>query len=221
MLTALNATLAERLMEQTRVYKALQGVRGRVSVDIDQLKRILSRFSVLIVEQPRIKEIDINPLLASSGRLLALDARVVLHGEEIAVESLPHPAIRPYPIQYVSEWNLKYGTRVVLRPIRPEDEPLMAKFHEALSERSVYLRYFHMEKLGSRIAHERLLQKCFVDYDREIALVADHVDPETKRHEIIAVGRLTNDRLSRAGEVAVLVADRWQKQGLGLNLLHA
>jgi acetyltransferase len=218
-LPPLNSTLAERLLEQTKVYRALQGVRGRSGVDLDQLKRTLIRFSRLVVEQPWIKEMDINPLLASSEKLLALDARVVLHDAETSPASFPRPAIRPYPAQYVGEWKLKNGLPVLFRPIRPEDEPLMVRFHQELSEQTVYLRYFHMENLSSRIAHERLLQKCFIDYDREIALVADYVNLETSRHEIIAVGRLTKDLMNRRGEVAVLVADRWQKQGLGTELL--
>jgi len=218
-LPPLNATLAERLLEQTKVYKALQGVRGRSHVDLNELKRILIRFSRLVVEQPWIKEIDINPLLASPERLLALDARIVLHNAETPVAMLPRPAIRPYPAQYIAEWKLKNGAQVLFRPIRPEDEPLMVQFHESLSEQTVYLRYFHMENLSSRTAHDRLLQKCFIDYDREMALVADRVDPGTARHEIIAVGRLTNDLTNNTGEVAVLVADRWQKQGLGAELL--
>lgn len=218
-LPPLNATLAQRLLEQTKVYKALKGVRGRASVNIDQLKRVLIRFARLVVEQPWIKEIDINPLLGSSERLLALDARVVLHNDGTPTENLPRPAIRPYPVQYVGEWKLKSGISVVLRPIRPEDEPLMVRFHQALSDQTVYLRYFHMENLSSRIAHDRLLQKCFIDYDREMALVADYTNPQSGQHEIIAVGRLTKDPVNNEAELAVLVGDQWQKQGLGAELV--
>jgi len=219
-LPPLNATLAQRLIEQTKVYKALKGVRGRARLDLDQLKRILIRFSRLVVEQRWIKEIDINPLLASPERFLALDARVVVHGSDMHVENLPKPAIRPYPTQYVDTWVTKNGSSVVLRPIRPEDEPLMVKFHATLSEQSVYLRFFHMENLSSRTAHDRLLQKCFIDYDREMALIADLQDPQTGEHEMLAVGRLTREPSGSDGEVAVLVTDRWQKQGLGTELLR-
>ena len=219
-LPPLNTTLAQRLMEQTRIYKALQGVRGRAAIDIDQLKAVLVRFSKLIVEQPRIREIDINPLLASPERIVALDARVILHPAALANEKLPHPAIRPYPSQYIWRWNMKDGTGVVIRPIRPEDEPAMVKFHETISDRSVYLRYFHMEKLSSRVDHERLCQKCFIDYDREMALVADFPHPETGRHEILGVARLTKVFDEREGEVAVLVSDAHQNLGLGTELLR-
>jgi acetyltransferase len=181
---------------------------------------MFSPFGRLVVEQPWIKEIDVNPLLASSERLLALDARVIVHGPEVETQKLPKPAIRPYPSQYVAQWKVKDGTIVRIRPIRPEDEPLMVKFHKTLSERTVYLRYFHMENLSARVAHESLLQKCFIDYDREMALVADLQSPRTGEHEILAVGRLTKESNEPEGEVAVLVADRWQNQGLGTELVR-
>jgi acetyltransferase len=115
---------------------------------------------------------------------------------------------------------MKDGTPVMIRPIRPDDEPLMVKFHGTLSEQSVYLRYFHMEKLDSRVAHERLIKKCFIDYDREMALVAERQDPETGEREILAVGRLTKMPDSSEAEVAVLVSDQEQKQGLGTELVR-
>ena len=219
-LPPLNTTLAQRLIEQTRVYKALQGVRGRAAIDLENLKALLVRFSKLIVEQPRIQEIDINPLLASPERLMALDARVILHPAEIADQKLPRAAIRPYPAQYLWRWSMKDGTQVLIRPIRPEDEPLMVKFHQSISDRSVYLRYFHMEKLSTRIDHDRLCQKCFIDYDREMALVADYSNPQNGAHEILGVGRLTKLPGEREGEVAVLVSDPRQGQGLGTELLR-
>ena len=114
---------------------------------------------------------------------------------------------------------MKNGTQVLLRPIRPEDEPAMAKFHETLSDRSVYLRYFHMENLSSRVAHERLIRKCFIDYDREIALVAELMNHVIGDHEIIAVGRLTRMHGTQDAEVAVLVTDLYQHGGLGAELL--
>jgi len=219
-LPPLNSTLAQRLMEQTHVYTALQGVRGRAAVDFENLKKILVRFSKLIVEQPRIKEIDINPLLASPETIIALDARVILHPADVSDDQLPRPAIRPYPTHYVWRWTMKDVSPILIRPIRPEDEPLMVKFHETISDRSVYLRYFHLEKLSTRVAHERLFQKCFIDYDREMALVADFHNPQTGEHEILAVARLTKMLDEREGEVAVLVSDPKQGQGLGTELLR-
>jgi len=219
-LPPLNTTLARRLMEQTRIYRALQGVRGRKAVDLAALERLLVRFSQLVAEQKWIQEIDINPLLASPERLLALDARVVVHGPDAQESDLPSAAIRPYPTQYASVWKTKGGVDVMIRPIRPEDEPLLMAFHEGLSERSVYLRYFRMLKLSQRVAHERLARACYIDYDREMALVVDYENPETKAREILAVGRLTHVHGTRAAEFAMLVTDRFQHQGIGSELLR-
>jgi acetyltransferase len=218
-LPPLNTTLARRMMEQTRIYKALKGVRGREPVDLPALEQLMVRFSSLVVEQRWIKEIDINPLLASPDRLVALDARVVLHEAGVDLAKIPKPAIRAYPAKYISEWTMRDGTDVTIRPIRPEDEPLMVKFHETLSERSVYFRYFHMMNLGQRTAHERLTRICFIDYDREMALVAERRDASSGEREILAVGRLTKIHWSNDAEVAVLVSDEWQGRGLGTELL--
>ena len=219
-LPPLTTTLARRMMERTRIFEALGGVRGRAPVDVGSLEKLLVRFSQLVVEQPWIKELDINPLLASPERLIALDARVVLHDPETHEEDLPHTAIRPYPTQYVSNEVLRDGTPVTIRPIRPEDEPLMVKFHETLSEESVYMRYFHMMNLTQRTAHERLTRICFIDYDREMALVAEHTDPETKEREIMGVSRLSSrGALPDEAEFSVLVSDRFQRLGLGTLLV--
>ncbi len=219
-LPPLNTTLAQRMMEQTRIFTALKGVRGRKPVDMAALEQLLVRFSQLVLEQPWIAEIDINPLLVSPERLLALDARIVLHGPAVTVDQLPKPAIRPYPLQYVAPWTMKDGQQVTIRPIRPEDELLMVKFHETLSDYSVYLRYFCSLSLTRRVDHERLLRICFGDYDREMVLVAERKDPGTGERQIVAVGRMNKLRTGNEAEVAVLVSDRFQKLGLGNELLR-
>jgi len=218
-LPPLNTTLARRMMEQTRIYEALKGVRGRKPVDLAALEQLLVRFSHLVAEQLVIKEIDVNPLLVSAQHLVALDARMVLHPSHVAVEALPKLAIRPYPLQYVLEAQLKDGSRVAIRPISPEDEPAMVSFHEGLSERSVYFRYFHMLNLAQRVAHERLTRICFIDYDREIALVAEHKDPASGAGRIVGVGRVTRIRATRDAEFAVIVSDDFQGRGLGTALI--
>ena len=217
-LPPLNTTLAQRLMEQTRIFSALQGVRGRKPVNLDALEQLLVRFSQLVMEQPWIKEIDINPLLATPEHLLALDARVIVHDSGVTAAQLPRAAIRPYPSQYVWDWKFKDGTPVTIRPIRPEDEPLMVQFHHTLSERSVYLRYFCSLSLSTRVEHERLVRICFASYDRGFALVADRMNPETGQHEVLGVGRFSALNRTEA-EAAVLVSDKWQGRGLGTELL--
>lgn len=216
-LPPLNSTLALRLMEQTKIFTALKGVRGRKPVDLKALEELLVRFSQLVVEQPWIKEIDINPLLASPDRLLALDARVVLHGAEMTEDKLPAAAIRPYPIHLVDEWIMKDGKPVTIRPIRPEDEPAMIDFHKKLSERSVYLRYFQPLKFTQRTAHERLTRTCFIDYDREMALVAEREVGGGGR-EVLAVGRLSKLHGRNEAELAAVAIDEAQHKGLGTEL---
>jgi acetyltransferase len=219
-LPPLTTTLARRMMEQTKIYTALKGVRGRKPVDLAALEQLLVRFSQLVVEQPWIKEIDINPLLASPDRLVALDARVVVYPADVTKDKLPKLSIRPYPVKYVGGWTMKDGSAVTIRPIRPEDEPLVAKFHETLSERSVYQRYLHMLKLSQRVAHERLTRICFIDYDREMALVAESKDQATGESRIIAVARLKKTHGNNEAEFALIISDEFQGRGLGAELLH-
>jgi len=217
-LPPLNTTLARRMMEQTKVLTALEGVRGRGAVDLAGLEEFLVRFSQLVVEQPWIKEIDINPVLVSADGITALDARIVLHGCDVQEAELPRPAIRPYPVQYVKPWTTKNEIPVMIRPIRPEDEPLVIQLHQGLSERTVYLRYFQPLKLSQRTSHERLTRICFIDYDREMVLVVERKG-EDDRPQIIAVGRLSKTRGgSNEAELAVLVDDRFQGQGIGTEL---
>jgi acetyltransferase len=220
-LPPLTTTLARRMMERTRIFEALKGVRGREPVDLGSLEKLLVRVSRLVVEQPWIRELDINPLLASPERIVTLDARTILHDPETREEELPRSAIRPYPNQYVSEAKMRDGTPVTIRPIRPEDEPLMVKFHESLSERSVYMRYFHAMNLTRRTAHDRLTRICFIDYDREMALVAERENPETGEPEILGVARLSRNRaFPDEAEFAILINDHFQGQGLGTILLE-
>jgi acetyltransferase len=217
-LPPLNETLARRLIEQTKIHVALAGVRGRRPIDVRRLTQLLVRFSQLVVEKPWIRELDINPLLVSPEGMVALDARVVLHPAELALESLPRPAIRPYPVQYVGDYTLTDGTLVTLRPIRPEDEPLIVAFHQKLSERSVRSRYFQALQLDQRTTHERLIRVCFNDYDRELALVVERRTESGA--EALAIGRLSKLPGQSSAEFAIVVSDEWQRRGLGSELLR-
>ncbi len=218
-LPPLNTTLARRMMEQTRVFRELHHGEQKGEWQLAPLEALLVKFSQLVTEQPWFKEIDINPVLISPEGLIGLDARVVLHPPDTREEDLPRPAVRPYPTQHVERWTMKNGVDVTIRPIRPEDEPLMINFHQRLSDRTVYLRYFQPLKLTQRTAHERLTRICFIDYDREMALVAE-LQKEDGASEIIAVGRLSKIHGKPEAEVAVLVRDDFQHQGLGTELVH-
>jgi acetyltransferase len=213
-LPPLNSTLARRMMEQTRIYKALLGVRGRKPVDLEQLAQCIVSFAHLVVEQAWIKEIDINPLLVSDTGLIALDARVVLHAADVKEEDLPHLAIRPYPLQYIAPFAMTDGTDALIRPIRPDDEPRMADFHRTLSDQTVHQRYFGTLRLEERISHQRLRRICFNDFDREIALIVEHAG------RILAVGRLSKTPAAREAAFAIVVGTPWQGKGLGSELLR-
>jgi acetyltransferase len=219
-LPTLNTTLAKRMMEGTKVFAALKGVRGRKAVDEKALEALLVRFSELVTDQPRIREIDINPLFASADGLLALDARIVLFGRDVGDRELPRPAIRPYPFEYVWRWIIKDGRHITIRPIRAEDELPMVEFHRGLSNGTVYRRYFQAQRLESRVAHERLIRKCFVDYDREVALVAELANDGTDASELLGVGRLVRQTDDEEAELGVVVADRYQEMGLGTELVR-
>jgi len=215
----LTTTLARRMMERTKIHKALKGVRGRDSVDMDALEALMVRFGELVVEHRWIKEIDINPLFASSDQIIALDARVVLYDPHVQESDLPKLAIRPYPAKYIEQLNLN-GEEYTVRPIRPEDEPAVVRYHETLSEKSVYLRYFRAFQLSQRVEHERMTRICFVDYDRDMALVVERENPKTSENDIVGIGRLTKERLINEAEFAMLISDAYQGRGLGTKLLE-
>lgn len=217
-LPPLNSVLARRMMEQTRIFKALLGVRGERPVDITALVALLVRFSCLVAEQPWIKELDINPLLASSDSLIALDARVVLHPAGTPESKLSYPPIRPYPLRYVTPFRTRGGMDVTIRPVRPEDEPLIEDFHRKLSARSVYLRYYKPLALEDRITHERLARICHIDYDREMALLI--LRGSGKDEEVLAVGRVSKLHGRNQGRITLLIRDEFQRHGLGRELMQ-
>ncbi len=216
-LPPLNTTLARRLIERTKIFTALQGFRGKKPVDIKKLEQILVLFSQLVIEQPFIKEIDINPLLVNENQLISLDGRVLLYPPNTKLEDIPTSAIRPYPIQYIRHHTLKNGDEFTIRPIRPEDEPKIVNFCTELSEQTVYFRFFHSISRQSLISHERLARICFIDYDQEIALVACD-----EKEDIKAIARLSrvHGKLD-SGEIGLLVKDNYQKQGLGTLLMKS
>ena len=218
-LPPLTTTLARRMMEQTRVFTALKGVRGREPVDLVALERILVRFSQLIAEQRWIKELDINPLLASPEHILALDARVVLYDPGITEQELPKLAIRPYPTRYVGSWTTRDGRKIAIRPILPEDEPLMIKFHESLSDQSVNLRYLQPLLLSQRVAHQRLARICHCDYDREITLVAEYTGKDGER-SIFGASRMSKLHGMDVARFSILISDQFQGLGLGIELVR-
>ena len=220
-LPPLNTSLAKHLIDETKISHALKGVRGRKPVDREVLASLLVRFSELVAEQPRIAEIDINPLLASPERVIALDARVVLHPAEIADRDLPRLAIRPYPHQYEMRTTTDDGTPICVRPVRPEDEPAVIAFQKGLSEATVIARYGVNRPIEERIDHARMTRICFADYDRQFALVVVKDCEDGASREVIGMSRQTRIHASTDRHLTVVVADAWQRHGIGARLVEA
>ncbi|MCS7114310.1 MAG: bifunctional acetate--CoA ligase family protein/GNAT family N-acetyltransferase [Nitrososphaerota archaeon] len=212
-LPPLNQVLARRLMEKTRFYKLLESSDFRPNFRL--LEEILVKFSQLVIDLPEIKEIEINPLIVDEKSAVAVDARIVIDPERVLKETHPHEhlVIAPYPRKYVTQWKLKNAAPAVIRPIRPEDEPLLNEFYSSLSEDTMRLRFFQVCK---EFSHETLTRHCNLDYDREIAMVAEM---QGEKRKIIGVSLLTADPGRKSGEFAVVVGDQWQGLGLGSKLM--
>jgi acetyltransferase len=211
-LPPLNEALARRMLESLKSWPLLQGYRGKPGANIDRLIEIIMRFSYLVADYPEIKELDINPLLVTSEDVIALDARVVIDRDLVVrtVRPYAHLAIQPYPEEYVTQRTLKDGTPVILRPIKPEDEPM---WHELLASCSTQSLWFRFSYLFKQTTHEMATRYCFIDYDRELGIVAE-VEEEGQRR-LIGVGRLVADADHEVAEYAVIVVDRWHGHGLG------
>jgi acetyltransferase len=214
-LPPLNRPLARRLMERTRIFEALKGVRGQAPVSVESLETLLVNFSQLVADFLEIASIDINPLLASPERIAALDARVLLCPPDLPESKRPRLAIRPYPNQYTGPWTMRDGTEVIVRPVRAEDEALIVQLFSTFSEHTVRMRFFSMVK---RLTHESLIRLCHLDYEREMALVA--IKPEDDGSRALGVARYYLDPEREDAEFALAVGDPWQQKGLGRHLMH-
>jgi len=215
-LPPLNQALARRLLEQTRIYKLLsEGFRTKPPANLRLLDETLVRVSNLIIDFPEVKELDINPLVISGDSVVALDARIILDEEAIqkGVEEHAHLIIAPYPTRYVQPWRCRDGRSVLLRPIRPEDEPLERELLAGLSKESSRFRFFYILK---EITHGMLTRFCNIDYDREMAIVAEYTSNGERRN--VGVSRLIVEPGEEAAEFAILVADDFHGSGLGLKL---
>jgi len=211
-LPPLNESLARRALESLKSWPLLQGYRGRPGGNIDRLIEVLMRFSYLVADYGEIQEFDVNPLLVTPEDVVALDARVIVDRQAAVSPLRPyaHLAIRPYPEEFVTERKLKDGSTLVLRPIKPEDEPL---WHELLANCSAHSLRFRFRYLFKQTTHEMAARYCFIDYDRELAIVAEA--EEHQQRKLVGVARLVADMDHQTAEYAVIVVDRWQGRGLG------
>jgi acetyltransferase len=215
-LPPLNTTLIHRMMEETKVYRLLKGWRNAPPVDLKKLDETVLMFSQLLVDFPQIKEIDINPLLINEKDARILDARIVIDKDKVCKKFEPHEhmVISPYPKKYEILWLLKNGQEVLLRPIKPEDEPMWLEMFQSFSEESIRYRFFQMLK---DTPHEVRVRYCNIDYDREIALVAEIV--ENGKRKILGVSRFSIEPDEKSGEMAFIVSDYWQGLGLGTKMV--
>ncbi|KAA5543272.1 GNAT family N-acetyltransferase [Roseiconus nitratireducens] len=214
-LPPLNERLARNMLQSLRCWPLLQGYRGRPSVTIDKLVEVLMRFSYLIADYPEICELDVNPLLVTPSSVVALDARIILDHQTLLhpVKQFSHLAIRPYPENYCRSVALDDGTKVLLRPIKPEDEPM---WHAMLSECSPETLHNRFRSMLGKTSHDFATRFCFIDYDREMAIVAEiH---EAGKRQLVGVGRLVAGTSHEDAEYTVLVVDAWQNRGLGTAL---
>ncbi|MCA9103211.1 MAG: bifunctional acetate--CoA ligase family protein/GNAT family N-acetyltransferase [Pirellulales bacterium] len=211
-LPPLSERLARRMLESLLCWPLLQGYRGRPGVNVDRLIEVLMRFSYLVADYPEIMELDVNPLLVTPSDVVALDARIVLdHAALLAPRRrYSHVAIRPYPEEYKKTFRLKDGTTILLRPIKPEDEPMWHALLASCSQESLWFRFRYLFK---QTTHEMATRFCYIDYDRELAIVAEVEDGDGRK--LIGVGRLVADADHTNAEYAVLVADAYQGRGLG------
>jgi acetyltransferase len=212
----LNQTLARRIMEETKVYQLLKGYRNMPPANLKLLEETMVRFSQMLVDFPQIKEVDINPLLLDEKEAIALDARIVIDKKFVfsKLELHQHLVISPYPKKYETLWKLRDGRTVLLRPIKPEDEPLWLEMFQNFSEKSLRNRFFNIMKDAP---HEMRIRYCNIDYDREIAIVAEI--KEDKQRKILGVVRVPIEPDGKTGEIAFIVADPWQGLGLGSKMV--
>lgn len=213
-LPPLNMALARQMVHGTRIFKLLQGYRRMPGVDLDAIYYLLIRFAYIVMDFPEITEMDLNPYSVDQHGGVVLDARAAI-AERPANwrRACDHLVISPYPSQYQRHIALPDGTAVLLRPIRPEDEPMEAGLFERLSKESIYFRFFGYIP---QVDHEFLTRFTHIDYDREMAIVAETIlDGE---RAIIGVVRIVGDNWNGDAEFAIVVADAWQRQGLGTAL---
>ena len=207
-LPPLNMNLAHALISRTQVARLLDGYRAQAPADRAAIALTLVKLSQLVSEQPAIAELDINPLLASSKGVLALDARI-----RVSTAGASKLAIKPYPKELEETLNLPDGRRLLLRPIRAEDEPALIRGFERLNPDEIRLRFHHPMKVLQHNLAARLTQ---IDYDRDMALVlADQGDDG----ELHAVVRLTADPDRRQAEFAIIVGHWIAGMGLGMLLM--
>ena len=222
-LPPLNQFLARRLIERARVSTLLGEWRGAPAADVEAVEQILLRVSEMVCELPQLREMDINPIIVDHEGAVAVDARIVIDHAGPTARDYNHLAILPYPSSYEREWPMKGGDLYTIRPIRPDDADMLQAFTRGLSEESRYFRFASaMHELPARM----LARYTLIDYDREMALVAVHVDRRpgedgvfVETEQIIGVSRFITNPDQTTCEFSLVVSDDYKGQGLGSRLM--
>lgn len=210
-LPPLNPILARDMVSRTRIARRLGGYRDRPPADMDAIVRTLIQISEIACAFDCVRELDINPLVADAQGVIALDARVVVRPHSGAPAS--RLAIRPYPVELESHVTLNDGTRLPLRPIRPEDEGRIVAMLERSPPEDVRMRFFAPIKA---FTHDFAAPLTQIDYDREMALVA-----LTGASDVAGVVRLACDPNNETGEYGIMVRGDMKGKGLGNGLMRA
>lgn len=213
-LPPLNRYLAKDLIARTHVAKLLGEFRNQPAVNVAAIEDLLLRVSEMVCELPQIQEMDINPLIVNDKEMIAVDARIVIHFEETAIP-YSHMAIHPYPSALVSQLQLPDGIKLVIRPIRPEDAAYEQDFVRHLSDQS---RHFRFMGTMQELTPDMLKRTTQIDYDREMAIVA--VIQQHSHDAIIGIARYVINPDFQSCEFALVVADEWQKKGIGSHLMN-
>ncbi len=215
-LPPLNQTLVRRIMEGTMVYQLLKGYRNVPPANMKLLEEMMIHFSQMLIDFPQLKEVDINPLFINEKGAYAVDARIAIDKHKVFRKIDPHEhlVITPYPKKYETVWTLRDSRQVLVRPIKPEDEPLWLEMFQNFSEEAIRYRFFQILK---DTPHETRVRYCNIDYDREIAMVAELTENGHKR--ILGVVRVSIEPDGKTGEIAFIIADPWQGLGLGTKMV--
>ncbi|MGH8721054.1 MAG: GNAT family N-acetyltransferase, partial [Burkholderiales bacterium] len=214
-LPPLNAFLIDDMIRGTRVAQLLGAFRHMAPVDRAALEQVLLRVSEMVCELPELAELDVNPLIADASGAIAVDARVVLRPGAPGRDRYAHMAIHPYPSHLVTPWQPAAGPEVTLRPIRPEDAEIEQAFVKRLSAETRYFRF--MDTLRE-LTPQMLVRFTQIDYDREMAFVA--TTREDGREAEIGVARYVANPDGRSCEFALVIADNWQRRGLGRRMME-
>lgn len=214
-LPPLNTFLIEKIINQTKTASLLKNFRDMPEINMSALVKVLRRVSEMVCELPQILALDINPLIADENGVMSLDARIVVGKHTQSHDLYGHMAIHPYPVHLESLLQLADGTTITIRPIRPEDAEIEQSFVRKLSAKSKYFRFM---RSVNELTQEMLVRFTQLDYHRELALLG--IIEQNGEEIEVGVTRYAMNPDGTSCEFAVIVADEWQRKGIGSHLMN-